>query len=113
MKLTITSSHILPVLTFAFTMLILSGCKTAEAEQKQESGIDTVAVQSVSDKDVNAGADQSGKQTASKEKKQPKKKTVDKGPGEKPVPTEETKDKLEEMEDSLAPIKAIPTTPKT
>ena len=117
MKIKHIFAHILPFLALMLSAVILSGCKTAEAAQEQEPDESAAKVENAEDQAAEVATESAAEpeeQTAKKDrKKKEQSATADNGPGDVPAPTDETKDKLEEMEDSLAPIKTIPTAPKT
>lgn len=122
LKNTLPPMGLLSGLVLALAAITLCGCQTTKTEEPETA--DTTVEEGVSTTTPTSLSGEAEETTAVEQTKKKKKKakhttnttadveTTD-GPGDAPPPTQQTHDKLEEMEDSLTPISAIPSMPKT
>ena len=102
----------------ALTLFVISGCKSPPSAEdtavpltsQVDAGSDAVAEAPVDNTAVSETQKKPGKR-GKKMKKAETDVVVSKGPGDGPPPSGETKSKVEEMEQSLAPLQAVPATP--
>ena len=102
----------------ALTLAVFSGCESSPSAE-DAAPPKTSQVDADSDALVEAPAENIAASEARttpeprvmKAKKAEPDVAVNKGPGDGPPPSAETKSKVEEMERSLAPLEAVPATP--
>lgn len=105
-------------LTGGLFLFVLSGCKSPPPAEEatvpdapQEAAVSEVVMEAPVEKSAVSESQTKPGKGVRKAKKAEADIAANKGPGDGPPPSAETKRKVEEMEQSLAPLQAVPATP--